>query len=304
VTAHTAHPPGAPPAEKVGAIGLALAMHLLLAALLLVGLRWQSHAPVAVQAELWVPPPAPAPVITAPLPSAPRPIDKPLPAPVRAEPVPPKADIAIETQRREREQKAAREQAAREQAERERQAREEQARRRAEAQEQARRKAQAQEQARQEAAARREAEAKKAQAAAEARAREEAQARERSRDEYLKRTLEQASRPGPAVGAAVGAEAGGAQGAALGSWGAKVSSQIRASTVFAIPPDLRGNPKAEFALTVMPDGSIGSLRLTRSSGVPAWDQAAERAIRRADPLPRPPPGTPREIAIAHGPRDE
>jgi colicin import membrane protein len=218
---------------------------------------------------------------------------------VRTEPLPPRPDIAVEAQRREREQKAAREQA-----ERERLAREEQARRKAEAQEQARRKAEAQEQARREAAARREAEARKAQEAAEARAREEAQALARSRDEFLKRTLEQAGRPGPVAGAPIGAEAGGAQGAAVGSWGAKVSSQIRANTVFPVPPDLRGNPKAEFALTVLPDGSIGSLRLTRSSGLPAWDQAAERAIRRSDPLPRPPPGTPREIAIAHGPRDD
>jgi len=237
------------------------------------------------------PPPAPVP--------APRPVEKPAPPPLRTEPLPPKPDIAVEAQRREREQKAAREQA-----ERERVAREEQARRKAEAQEQARRKAEAQEQARREAAARREAEARKAQEAAEARAREEAQALARSRDEFLKRTLEQAGRPGPVAGAPIGAEAGGAQGAAVGSWGAKVSSQIRANTVFPVPPDLRGNPKAEFALTVLPDGSIGSLRLTRSSGLPAWDQAAERAIRRSDPLPRPPPGTPREIAIAHGPRDD
>jgi colicin import membrane protein len=298
MSSHAILPPGPPRTERFGAIGLALAMHLLLAALLLVGLRWQSHAPVAVQAELWVPPPPVPTAPSAPVP-APRPVEKLAPPPVRTEPLPPKPDIAIEAQRREREQKAAREQA-----ERERLAREEQARRKAEAQEQARRKAEAQEQARREAAARREAEARKAQEAAEARAREEAQALARSRDEFLKRTLEQAGRPGPVAGAPIGAEAGGAQGAAVGSWGAKVSSQIRANTVFPMPPDLRGNPKAEFALTVLPDGSIASLRLTRSSGLPAWDQAAERAIRRSDPLPRPPPGTPREIAIAHGPRDD
>lgn len=289
--------------ERAGAFVLALAMHLLLAAMLLIGLRWQSHAPVAVQAELWVPPP-PAPVpapAPAPAPQPPRPVPK--AAPVEPPPAP-KPDIATESLRREKLAKAERERtekAERERAEkieRERAARQEQAK-----QEQARRKAEAQEKARQDAAARREAEARKAEQArlaAEERARKDEEARARSRDEYLRRTLEQAGRPG----AAVGAEAGGAQGAALGGWGAKVSSHIRANTVFAIPADLRGNPKAEFALSIMPDGSIAGLRLVRSSGVPAWDQAAERAIRRADPLPRPPPGTPRDITIAHGPRDE
>ena len=105
-------------------------------------------------------------------------------------------------------------------------------------------------------------------------------------------------------GAAIGAETGGASGAALGTWGGKVSSLIRSNTAFQIPAELRGNPRAEFAVSVMPDGSIVGVRLTRSSGVPAWDQAAERAIRRSDPLPRPPPGAPRELAIAHGPRDD
>ena len=102
----------------------------------------------------------------------------------------------------------------------------------------------------------------------------------------------------------MGAEAGGVSGAALGTWGGKVSSHIRANTIFQIPPDLRGNPKAEFSVSVLPDGAIANLKLIRSSGVPSWDQAAERAIRRSDPLPRPPVGAPRDISIVQGPRDD
>jgi colicin import membrane protein len=296
-------PPGVGYGERAGAFVLALAMHLLLAAMLLIGLRWQSHAPVAVQAELWVPPPPAPAAVPAPVPQPPRPA--PRAAPI--EPPVPKPDIATESQRREKLAKAERERSEKAERERAEKAERERAekieRERVARQEQARRKAEAQEKARQDAAARREAEARKAEQArlaAEEQVRKDEEARARSRDEYLRRTLEQAGRPG----AAVGAEAGGAQGAAMGSWGAKVSSHIRANTVFAIPPDLRGNPKAEFALSIMPDGSIAGLRLMRSSGVPGWDQAAERAIRRADPLPRPPPGTPRDITIAHGPRDE
>ena len=37
---------------------------------------------------------------------------------------------------------------------------------------------------------------------------------------------------------------------------------------------------------------------------PLVQEAAERAIRRSDPLPRPPVGAPRDISIVQGPRDE
>ena len=92
--------------------------------------------------------------------------------------------------------------------------------------------------------------------------------------------------------------------AATRLWGSKVLSHFRASLAFQIPPDLRGDPEAEFAFSMRLDGAITNLRLVRSSGVPAWDQAAELAIRRSDPLPRPPVGGPGEISIRWGPRSE
>jgi colicin import membrane protein len=54
------------------------------------------------------------------------------------------------------------------------------------------------------------------------------------------------------------------------------------------PPDLKGNPQAEFDVIVLPGGTIWRVALTRSSGQPAYDNAVENAIRKSEPLPLPP----------------
>ena len=48
-----------------------------------------------------------------------------------------------------------------------------------------------------------------------------------------------------------------------------------------------GNPGAEFDFRLAPDGTIvGTPRLVKSSGLPAWDQAALRALQKTEKLPR------------------
>ncbi|HXF67474.1 MAG TPA: cell envelope integrity protein TolA, partial [Burkholderiales bacterium] len=54
------------------------------------------------------------------------------------------------------------------------------------------------------------------------------------------------------------------------------------------PPNLQGNPEAELDIIVLPGGEVLDVRTRRASGQPAWDNAVERAIRRAQPLPLPP----------------
>ncbi len=85
-----------PPANKAGkriSIALAVAVHLLLAAFLFYGVRWQTKATDAVEVELVrAEPPAPAAVPPAPTPEPPPPAPVPEPAPA---PPPPKPDIAI-----------------------------------------------------------------------------------------------------------------------------------------------------------------------------------------------------------------
>jgi colicin import membrane protein len=88
-------------------------------------------------------------------------------------------------------------------------------------------------------------------------------------------------------------------------YGARVGAAIRQNTTYQVPGDLPGNPKAVFLVQLRPDCSLVSVRLRKSSGVPAWDQAAERGIERTDPFPRPADGSCQpEIEISRGPRDE
>lgn len=54
-----------------------------------------------------------------------------------------------------------------------------------------------------------------------------------------------------------------------------------------IPPNLQGNPEAEFDVTLLLDGNTLGVRLKRTSGNSAYDDAVERAILRAQPLPVP-----------------
>ena len=57
------------------------------------------------------------------------------------------------------------------------------------------------------------------------------------------------------------------------------------------PPNLQGNPQVEFDVVLIPGGEVLTVRLRRSSGVPAYDSAVERAILKASPLPLPPDPT-------------
>jgi colicin import membrane protein len=100
------------------AIVLAVAVHVVLAAALVLGVSWQSRAPEVISVELWQPPPPPAvqpePPKPAPVPQAkpepriekpdiaikepPKPEAKPKPKPV-VKPVPPKPDDRLAQQR-------------------------------------------------------------------------------------------------------------------------------------------------------------------------------------------------------------
>ena len=66
----------------------------------------------------------------------------------------------------------------------------------------------------------------------------------------------------------------------------RIGAKVRQNIVE--PPGLQGNPTAEFDVVVIPGGEVLSVRLVRSSGVPAYDAAAERAIMKSAPLPLPP----------------
>ncbi len=65
-----------------------------------------------------------------------------------------------------------------------------------------------------------------------------------------------------------------------------ISDKIRRFIV--LPPNMQGNPEAEFDVVLLQDGNPLGVKLKRTSGNPAYDNAVERAILRAQPLPLPP----------------
>jgi colicin import membrane protein len=56
-----------------------------------------------------------------------------------------------------------------------------------------------------------------------------------------------------------------------------------------LPQDVQGNPEAIFNVVQLPTGEVLSVKLKKSSGNPALDNAIERAILKASPLPLPEP---------------
>ena len=54
-----------------------------------------------------------------------------------------------------------------------------------------------------------------------------------------------------------------------------------------LPPNMQGNPEAEFDVLLQPDGNPLGVKLKRSSGNAAYDSAVERAVLKAQPLPLP-----------------
>jgi len=71
---------------------------------------------------------------------------------------------------------------------------------------------------------------------------------------------------------------------------AAISARIKRFIVE--PPNVQGNPVAELDIIMLPGGEVLDVRTRKSSGQAAWDNACERAIRRAQPLPLPPANSP------------
>ena len=72
---------------------------------------------------------------------------------------------------------------------------------------------------------------------------------------------------------------------ALLTWTDKIRAKIRGNII--LPQDIPGNPEAIFAVTILPTGEVLSVRKTKSSGHPGYDDAVERAIMKSSPLPQP-----------------
>ena len=113
------------------------------------------------------------------------------------------------------------------------------------------------------------------------------------------------SRPaGSPSGSTAGTSSSGSTGARNAEWAARVKSAIRENTTFSPPPDMSGNPQVIFRITLSPDCALGRIERISPSGVPTWDQAAERAIRKTNPFPRFPGGQcPPSFELSSRPND-
>ncbi|BEP41992.1 MULTISPECIES: cell envelope integrity protein TolA [Variovorax] len=275
-----------PPQRGTGrALVLALIAHGLLIAALTWGVRWRSDADEgAVDAELWSStvqqaaprlqaPPAPTPV---PAPPPPAPAPPPPPAAKAPEPAPaPKApDIALEREKKLKEQKEQQER----ELERQQQQKKKELEARQRAEEEAERKKEQQkklaEQKKQQEAEAKQAEQKKAEAAAKQAAADRAAA--------LKRMQGLANATGSDDSRGTAQRTSGPSSGYAG----RIAAAVRPNITFPDADTVNGNPAAEFEVSLAPDGTIVGVKLSKSSGLPGWDDAAERGLRKTDKLPR------------------
>lgn len=259
----------APPTQPglVRGMVLALLAHLLLLLALTWGVQWKRDSQdLAAEAELWSSVPqqaAPKEVVKAPpVPPQPTPVQREEPKP---EPKQRDAEIALEKEK----QRKQREAEARREAEEDRR---EQQRKKAEAERKEKEELKKQEQAK---------------LAAENRKKEaEKQRKEKQAEELAKKTrqenIERARRlAGTAPeGPGTAAQSSGPS----ASWAGRVRARVKPNIVFS--DDVPGNPTAEVELKLAPDGTIVSRRISKPSGVKAWDDAVLRALDKTETLPR------------------
>ncbi|MBD9664125.1 cell envelope integrity protein TolA [Variovorax sp. VRV01] len=283
-------PEFAPPPQRgtPRAVLLALVAHALLIAALTWGVRWRSDADEgAVDAELWsstvqqaaprlsapqAPTPAPAPPPPAPPPPPPPQVKAPEPAPAPRAP-----DIALEREKKLKEEK--------EQKERELERQQQQRKKELEAKQRAedeaeRKKAQQQKLAEQQKKQQQEAEAKQA----EAKKQQEAAAKQSAADRAatLKRMQGLAGASGSDDSKGTAMRSSGPSSGYAG----RIAAAVRPNITFPDAETVNGNPAAEFEVNLAPDGTIVGVKLTKSSGLPSWDEAAERGLHKTDKLPR------------------
>lgn len=244
-----------PPPEKsnIASLVLSALVHLLLIVALFIGVQWKSHAPSSVEVEVWRAAPAPVhdvkPEPASELPPKPEPKPEPKPVP-KAEPTPPiKPDIAIKEDKKPKKEEPKKEEPKKEEPKKPEPKKPEPDRRPSFDEELKREQKQIQQQ-------------KIAQD-------------QRARAENESKLLAQLKAE----------QASAANSRGLADYAEKVRGRIRGNIV--LPPGIQGNPEAVFEVTQLPSGDIIDVKVRKSSGKPALDDAIERAIRKSSPLPKP-----------------
>jgi colicin import membrane protein len=290
-----------PEPNRWPAIGLAVGVHAMLLAFLWIGVSWQNNTPVAVEAEIWdvttqtaAPPPAPAPE-PEPEPETPPPQPAPKavePPPVVEKPQPKQPDIALEREKKRKEElkrKQLEEERERELADQKR-AEEKKAKALAEKKEREleEKKAKAD-------AEKKEAEKKKKEEA-EKKKKEEADKKKKAAEEQKKLEAARAEEMRRITGAAGNPTSTGKAEKSTAprsdpGYSAAITAKVKGNTSYAGSLDEPGNPTASFRVEQLPTGEIISVKMIKSSGVPAFDDAVEKGIAKSSPLPKKKDGT-------------
>ncbi len=273
-----AAPLSATPNERAIASALALAMHGFFIALLVLGINWQRTVPpTEMVAELWSTLPAAAPPQVQP---QPQPEVKPDPPPSPPKPPEPTPRVEVkpptpvppkvDTSKADialKDKKAKEEKEKKDKVEKE----------------------------------------KADKSKADARKKEEDQMRMAAlKAEQAKNdTAARAAKEQADVQAKAAAAAASAAQAQMGKYIGAIRDKIK--RYILLPPNLQGNPEAEFDVILIPGGEVLDVRLRKSSGNKAYDEAVERAIRKAQPLPIPPDPAQfqqfRELRLAFRPQE-
>lgn len=67
---------------------------------------------------------------------------------------------------------------------------------------------------------------------------------------------------------------------------ARLIAKIRSNMRFPPPPGSVGNPTATLIIEQLPTGEVTRVSIVTSSGLPAFDAAAQRAVEASSPLPK------------------
>ena len=254
------------------AFGLAVLAHLLLMAALTWGINWKhSDKAASFEAEIWTSVPqavAPklveAPTPPPPPPAPPTPEVKPPPPPT------PNVDIALE---QEKKRKLLQQQKEAENQKQEKLKAELQAKKDKELKEQ---------KAKEELAKRKAAEDAKKLDTKEAEKKKLADAEaEKQRQANIRRAMGLAGATGSPDATGTAQRASGPS----ANYRGRLAALFKRNIVFANPESIQGNPKAVVQVKVSSTGLIMSSKLSKSSGVPAWDDAVLRAVEKAERIP-------------------
>lgn len=250
---------------RVPAAVLAVLVHVVFFALLVYSVHWKTHAPEPVMVELWQPPPAAhVPPVVVPKPRV-EDVSKP-------EPTVPKPDIALAEKKRKLAEQQAREEALLAQQKQEQQKLEQQ-----KAQQKLAEQKLADQKAAQQKVETQKLEQQKKQAALR-------QMIAQQQQNELK--AESARALSSSRQAALASKQAAEQASMRAQYQDKIKAKIRSKII--LPDSLQGNPQARFEVSVLPTGDVVHVKLLRPSGQPAYDNAVERAILKASPLPMPP----------------